>query len=227
MAALMAIVLMAPLTACDEDDPGGGGSAFPSVVNMVTLKEYVPSGGMVFTFRKGPATPLITLTTPLRFDTAQVRQGNRLLIGYNIPDARPDSVSGPIDLINYRTIHNGTVKEATQTIISTYNAAPLAQAQVWRTGNYINASGMIPYYGSPLPVIELYAHEASEADGAIDMYLTLDKIETPPAQQVDSYSSIDIRPFLEAHPEVNTLRIFYTGCQGRPVVFTGVYPLPE
>lgn len=225
--AVLATVMLASMTACGDDDPTPGGTVYPSVVNMVTLSEYVPSGGMVFTFRKGEVTPVITLTTPLRFDTAHVHQGDRLMIGYNIPDARPDSISGPIELINYRTIFNGAVVAASQTVVSTYPAAPVSQLQVWRTGNYLNAMGMIPYYGNPLPVLQLYADEASAKDGSINMYVTLDKLETPPAQQIDTYSSFDLCPFLEAHPGISTLRVYYTGCQGTPVIFSNVYPLPE
>ncbi|MCM1028747.1 MAG: hypothetical protein NC342_00060 [Pseudoflavonifractor sp.] len=226
LAPLLLIGLLVPtLTSCDDnDDPNN--VVIPTVMNIVTLKRYLPEGGMEFTFRTGAATPLVTLTTPLRIDTSVVKMGQRVLIGYNIPDNRPDSVSGPIDLISARKVFNDTIMPATQKVVESYAVAPVGQLQAWRTGNFINAMGLVPYYGT-VPNLVMYADEASISGDAIDMYITLNDPDTPPAQRIDTYSSFDIRRFIATHSDIHTFRIYYPGCQGEPLIISGIYPLHE
>lgn len=223
---VVALAMMLPvLTACSSsDDPGN--SSFPTSLRMVTLRQYLPSGGMVFTYRTGAVTPLITLTSSVSFDTAAVRPGQRVIIGFNTLDARPDTVSGPIDLKVYRTVYNDTVISATPQVKESWSAAMVGSTQVWRTGNFINIGANIPY-NSPLVPMALYADEDNINAGICNMYATLKNINAAPGQLVEAYSSINIVSFLRKHPEVHTFVIHMAGNVDYPVTIDNISILPE
>lgn len=217
-------VMLSSLTGCNSSDEPGNGS-FPTSLQMVTLRQYNPSGGMTFTFRTGATTPLITLTSSLRFDTAAIKAGDRVIIGYDTPDARPDTVSGPIDLKLYRIVYNDTVINATPQIISSWSTAYVSGTQVWRTGNYINIGANIPY-NTPLVPMVLYADTENINRGECHMYATLRNINSTPAQPVEAFSSINIASFLVKHPEVHTFVIHAAGTTN-PITITDISLLED
>lgn len=215
-------IAAATLTACD-DEPSQE-VANPTNLTLVTLSQYT-SSGMVMTYRTGETTPLISLTTPLRFDTAQIKLHDRVIIGYDIPDGRPANTDGPITLLSYRTVYNDTIRPATRDILANWSIAPVSQTQVWRTGNYINAVAYVPLV-QPMQYLTLWADEATIENGECTMYLTLSNPMTEPAQRADVYSSFNIKPFLRRHPDVTTFKINVASAYGEPLVtFSDVHIL--
>jgi len=222
---IAALAMLLPvLTACNSNDPINN-DEFPSSLRLVTLKQYLSSGGMVFTYRTGAVTPLITLTSSVSFDTAAVRAGQRVIIGFNTTDGRPDTISGPIDLKVYRTVYNDTIIKADPQVLQSWSAAMVSGTQVWRTGNYINIGAAVPL-NSPLVPMALYADEETINAGVCQLYATLKNINAGPAQLVEAYSSINIANFLRKHPEVHTFVVHMAGDPDNPVTISDVSLLP-
>lgn len=222
---IVAAMLATGLTSCNSDDPGDNG--MPSKYSLVTLKSNTPGMGTIFTFRTGETTPLITLTSSLNLDTAyRVRVGDRLVIGYDVPDGRPEDMSGPINLMNFRKVYNDTIRTATPNIISNWNMAQVSNTQVWRTGNYINAYCYLPVL-TPAVNLCLYADLASIENGSVNMYLTLSNPNANPGQISDCYSSYHIGDFLHKHPEVHTFVINVAGSGTDPrITMSNISYLP-
>lgn len=195
--------------------------------NLVTLEQMSTSGGMTFTFRTGETTPLITLTSSLSFaESYGIKTGDRVMIGYYLPEGQAADASGPIDLINFRMVYNDTVRTATENILSTWQTAQMSNTQVWRTGNFINAYSVIPVT-SPAVNICLYADPESISNGEMDLYLTLDNRSVSPSQQGECYASYNLRRFFMKYPDVHTLNIHMAGPANMgEVTFRDVYYLP-
>lgn len=217
-------LLSSSLTSCNSDVEDSD----PLVFNLVTLKSVSTTGGMTFTYRTGETTPLLTLTTPLTFSTEYgIKTGDRVVIGYTVPEGRPSDEGGPINLLNFRLVYNDTVKTATQEVINSWMAAQVNNTQVWRTGNYINAYSLIPVV-TPNVYMQLFADPASINNGSMDLYLTLSNISTSPTQQGECYSSYNLGNFFVKYPDVHTLKVHVAGAYGgsSEVIFKDVHYLP-
>ncbi len=194
--------------------------------NMVTV-DQMSGTGMSFSFRTGETTPLINLTSSLSLgDAYGIKVGDRIMIGYYLPEGQAPDASGPIDLINFRLVYNDRVRTLTDNILSTWQGAQMYNTQVWRTGNYINAFSVIPV-ASPAVNICLYADPASINNGSMDLYLTLDNRNISPSQQGECYASYNLRTFFIKYPDVHTLNIHMAGPYDKgDVTFRDVYFIP-
>lgn len=220
---IAAAVIGTALTSCNDNSEI---ETDQLIYNIVTVKTAGTSG-MTFTFRTGETTPLLTLTSTMAYNQAfGFKEGQRVLIGYTIPTGSSAEESGPIDILNYRLVYNDTIRTATPNIVSSYLAAEMSNAQIWRTGNYLNAYAEIPVT-TPAVNLCLYADPESIKDGEVDMYLTLDNRNVSPSQRAGCYASYPITSFLNKHPDVHTFKVHVAGAFNQSKVdFNNVYFLP-
>lgn len=138
------LLLMLAAVSCSR--PGIDAEVAMDYVEIATY-EGVSNGNSVFTFRKVDDSPLITLTSPVTFDS-DIAPGTRMLIGYTNATNEPYA-SGPVDLYMARRITQSAAVTKWEEIYNHWDIDPLWLSSMWRSGDYINLRVRLTYTDQP------------------------------------------------------------------------------
>lgn len=189
--AAFAAIALAVLPACNSDKKGGDAPGQETYFDMVTLYAQTDQG-CTLKFQQSQNSPVITYTSTQKFDPAVVKVGQRVVIAYRMPDGTKPYVSGPIDLIGFKTVINGG-----------YKVMPIAEIQaqgaldgmdiysMWLTGDYLNIHSAAYIMDAP-QTYELVAEKATLQTDMPVLWVIFKTGNEADATKKDLYASFDI-----------------------------------
>ena len=131
----LAILLMgALLPSCNTNS---GDEGVQTLLALVTFQS-VSDNGSVFTYRVGPYTPEITLTSTYKLSTDRVKVGDRCLIQYRIMDGRDANTSGPIQLDATGQVLNGRILTGNKDDYADWASEDVIINTAWVSGPWLN-----------------------------------------------------------------------------------------
>lgn len=159
-------VTVLSLSGCGSDEVNDTMTLY----DLVTFEGNTEKAAM-FSMRKNGDSPLIELTAPgRRVDTAQVKQGTRLLMAY-VPESGLPYTSGPVTLRGLSLINSAPVQTGKP---DRWNATPVYMNSMWRTGTYLNMECLVDYTSQTGRRFMLVADETTVNDSEPQLYVVHD-----------------------------------------------------
>lgn len=187
----LALAMLA-LTSCAEQ--GYDGPVEKHLYDIVTYTGTPDGGGATFEFRQVDDSPLVTLTSTVRF-ADEIEPGTRMAICY-IPQSGLPYQSGPIDLVGASRINQGAVHTEWADDYDLWDRDSVYVYSAWRSGSYINFDIRLPFSAEPR-VLCLAADPATLSDPVPDLYL-VHVMATDASQYLRRhYASYSIAPVWE------------------------------
>lgn len=178
------------MTSCNSSSHENGGFTGTIYMDYVTLASDTEQGS-TFTMHKGANTPLITYVTNQRIETGMVKVGERCVLAYYYPDARPEYTSGTITIQAYQKCINGGITEGTAEDTNNFKSDHVQCSALWITGNYLNFS-IKGLYGNSPKTFKLVADETTMDSTMPTVYLIYETDNQVAGAWKDIYASLDI-----------------------------------
>ena len=173
-------------TSCNDNDNGPENYVYYDIVTFVSQND----NGSTYTLHKDANSHLITYTASQRQDEKVVKPGTRIMIAYQLTDGRQSYTSGPIFLLGFQTVENGSLVEGTAEQYGQWMSAGIQPKGFWVTGNYLNMQfqGMIR---NEVKTLDLVVDETTLGNKMPDVYLMY-KPDDETAPWKDIVASYDI-----------------------------------
>lgn len=121
---------------------------------------------------------------------ADVQEGQRVLLQYNVNKMLPDS-NYNITALQIAPVLHDTIISTHPDTIAAYPNEPLRITSIWRTGNYLNMDFQIEYYNRPHRMNLFYSPEQTSTD-TINVILRHDRNQDAMGFWTSAYSSFYI-----------------------------------
>lgn len=181
---LLAVILLLPmLWACGKDEEFDYGDFLTEFVTYEGQEE----GYACFTFRSRDDAPVQTLLGAVELPDG-VEPGARLVLRYTVlqelePGKKLIRVDGcsTIILMSLGLTANAAGQPSDEITVES----------LWRSGDYINLSGWVPYSGQKFG-LALLADKEKAGEETVDLYMVYDLLEHKPMFERRIYASFDI-----------------------------------
>lgn len=172
------------------------------LVEFVTF-EGVRDGSPCFTFQSRDDSPEQTLLSESGLDK-YIMEGQRCLLQYTVLSDLPDRTK--LIRVDYVSpIISDVARQASSSAIETLPDTPIDVVSLWRSGNFINLSGWVPYTGSRFGLFFVVDESTLDANTVVAR-IVYDVMGATPMFERRVYASFDIRN-VWSRQSCHTLRV--------------------
>lgn len=201
MKSLCKILLALLPFACGCDEPAGYDYG-DYLVEFVTF-EGERDGMPCFTFQSRDDSPEQTLLSESGLDK-DIMEGQRCLLQYTVLSDLPDRAK--LIRVDYVSpIISDVARQASPSAIETLSDTPIDVVSLWRSGNFINLSGWVPYTGSRFGLLFVVDESTLDANTVVAR-IVYDVMGATPTFERRVYASFDIRN-VWSRQSCHTLRV--------------------
>lgn len=200
---MAAVGLLTGMTACNTgDDPG---DMSPTYANIVTLKN-INGQSMTVDYMPGQFKEMVTLTCQAVDTTGVVTIGGRFLIAYQLSEGMEVNQSGPVTILAYQKVLNGTAKVVDMSEYATWGNTIAQVNDMSMSNTYLNVGVQMPT--STLgQSIQLLADRNTLQSETADLYLYVQTPSSDMNYTAVRYASFDLAALKYQYPNVRKITV--------------------
>lgn len=184
---ILSALLTITATSCGDDEALNDAA---TLYDIVTFDGNTDVGARFSQQRQNDAPTAILLARGVTADTAELKPGKRVFIGY-IPASGEPYTSGDITLTGASAINNDVLRISSLDSVPAWDNDPIYLNSIWRTGKYININCRVSHSDTKRAFILMVDRE-TRGDAVPQLYLVHNLLGESQSYTRRAYLSVDI-----------------------------------